>query len=273
MSTESRNPRSFGLDKMSAREIVRLMDEEEHQVLRAVRHAADTIALVAERVSSIISAGGRIFYVGAGTSGRIALMDAAEMPPTFGTPADMFVAITAGGADAVAVAVETAEDDEHAAIVALNQHRVNRKDGVIGLTAGGRTPFVLAAIRHARQKGAWTCGIANNKGAPLLALADVSILLDTGPEILTGSTRLKAGTAQKLVLNRISTAAMVLQGKVIRNLMVDVHPGNSKLKERSVRIVRELTMLTEEEARAWLERHNWQIRSVIAEAESQGKAT
>jgi len=263
MSTESRNPRSFGLDKMSSREIVRLMNEEEAIVLRALQAAEDSIALAIDRVAEAFVRGGRVIYLGSGTSGRIATMDAAEMPPTFGVEPDRFVALVSGGFVASARAVEDAEDDPHQAVVALNELRVDNRDVVIGLAASGTTPFVLGGIRHARQKGIWTCGVANNKGAPLLEIADHPILLDTGPEVLTGSTRLKAGTAQKLVLNRISTGAMVRAGKVIENLMVDVKAKNQKLKERCARIVKELAPVTYDEAYELLEKHQWSIRKVL----------
>lgn len=264
MSTEGRNPRSFGLDRMSAAEIVRLMTEEESIVIRAVRDQTDAIAYAAERVADVLSREGRVIYVGAGTSGRIAVLDAAEMPPTFGIDSDRFVAIVSGGSRATTSAVESVEDDEHAAVVALNHHKVSHHDAVIGLAASGRTPFVVAALRHAGRKGAWTCAIVNNLKSPLQEVADHAIVLRTGPEILTGSTRLKAGTSQKLVLNRISTTAMVLQGKAIENLMVDLRMTNVKLRDRGVRIVRELTHATDDEARAALETSNWDLRSALA---------
>lgn len=248
---------------MSAREIVRLMNEEEQSVMRALKLAEDSLAKVAERVAQAFMNDGRVIYVGAGTSGRMAAMDAAEMPPTFGVDSDRFLTLVAGGTEAVSQSVEDAEDDEYAAIAALNDLRVSRKDVVIGVAASGRTPFVVAAVRHARQKGVWTCGIANNRLVPLLEAADLGILLDTGPEVLTGSTRLKAGTAQKLALNRISTAAMVLSGKVIENLMVDVKANNQKLKERCARIVTELTDKTYDEAWELLEASDWNIRTVL----------
>lgn len=265
MSTEARNPRSIGLDKMSSREIIRLMNEEEQAVMRAMSQAEEGLAEAAERAAQAFQVGGRIVYVGAGTSGRVAVMDAAEMPPTFGINPDRFVAVVAGGAEAGAKAVEGAEDDEHAAIEALNAMKLSPADVVIGIAASGRTPFVVAAVRHARQKGCWTCGIANNPKAALFDQADLAVLLNTGPEVLTGSTRLKAGTAQKLALNRISTAAMVLSGKVMENLMVDVVASNQKLKERSARIVRELTGVTADEAWSHLERLDWSIRLVVEE--------
>jgi len=248
---------------MSAIEIVRLMNEEESAVLRALKSAEGPIAVAAEKAAEAFQNGGRVIYVGAGTSGRIATTDAAEMPPTFGIDSDCFVALVAGGSSASERAVEDAEDDIHKSITALNEMGVNKKDIVIGMAASGSTPFVVSAVHHAQQKGIWTCGIANNRGTMLLEVADLAILLDTGPEVLTGSTRLKAGTAQKLALNRISTIAMVLSGKVIENLMVDVKAKNQKLKERCARIVCELTPATKDEAWEMLEAHEWNIRAVL----------
>lgn len=264
MGTESRHPRSIGLDRMSAREIVRLMNEEDGSVLRAVQRAGEEIAAAAEAAAAAYQRGGRVVYVGAGTSGRIATADAAEMPPTFGVEPDRFVALVAGGPAAVYSAVEADEDEGHAAIEGLEALGVSRADFVVGIAASGRTPFVVAACRHAQQKGIRTCGIANNRDAELFDCVDMPILLDTGPEVLTGSTRLKAGTAQKLALNAISTAAMVLSGKVVENLMVDVRATNDKLKERCVRIVRELSTVSEDEARRLLEAHGWQVRRVVS---------
>jgi len=248
---------------MSAQEIVRLMNEEEVKVARALRNAEPLLAEAIERAAKSFQSGGRIIYVGAGTSGRVATMDAAEMPPTFGVEPGRFVALIAGGAGADGKAIENAEDDAHAAVVALNELHLHPNDILIGIAASGTTPFVVSAIRHARQKGIWTCGICNNKNTPLLVEAELGILLDTGPEVLTGSTRLNAGTSQKLALNRISTGAMVLSGKVIENLMVDVKASNAKLKDRCERIVCELSPITRDEARELLEAHNWSIRAVL----------
>lgn len=263
MGTESRNPRSYGLDKMSADDIVRLMNEEERSTLRAVENVAHEIAVVADKAAVAFRRGGRVIYVGAGTSGRIATMDAAEMPPTFGTDPSRFVAVIAGGSTAGTHAVEDAEDDPAAAVEAVNALSLTWDDVLVGIAASGTTPFVVAAIRHARQKGVWTCGIANNGRTPVLEEADHAIFLDTGPEVLTGSTRLKAGTAQKLVLNRISTAAMVLNGKVVENLMVDVKAKNDKLRTRCARIVSELTGVSVAEARESLEANAWSIRAAL----------
>lgn len=263
MSTESRNPRSMSLDKMSAEEIVTLMNQEEHAVMSALEGAAMHLATAAKKAAEAFAFGGRIFYVGAGTSGRIATMDAAEMPPTFGIDNDRFISVFAGGTGAQSKATEQAEDDGSEAIEALTVLKLTKHDVVIGLAASGTTPFVIAGIQFAKSKGAWTCGIANNSNTPLLKVCDLGIFLDTGPEVLTGSTRLKAGTAQKLALNRISTTAMVLSGLVASNLMIGVKASNQKLRDRSVRIVCELTDLTSTEAQNSLEKHDWKISEVL----------
>lgn len=270
MSTEARNPRSFGLDRMSALEIVHLMNEEEHAVMRTLLSAESLLAEAAEHVAHSFQNGGRIIYVGSGTSGRIAAMDAAEMPPTFGVDPDRFMAIVSYGPTTIGASVDDAEDDEHSAISELNRLEISQKDVVIGLTASGRTPFAVAAVRHARQKGVWTCGIANDRSGALLREADLPILLDTGAEVITGSTRLKAATALKLALNRISTAAMVLSGKVIENLMVDVKAKNQKLKERCARIVRDLSNATYDEAWDVLEQVNWNVRLALEALREEG---
>ena len=258
---------------MDADAIVRLMDEEEHTTLRAVADAAPKLALAATKAAEAFGKGGRVVYVGAGTSGRIATMDAAEMPPTFGIDPSRFAVLLAGGASAGVTAKEDAEDDLRAAVEAVNALDLTPDDVLIGIAASGTTPFVVAAIRHARRKGVWTCGIANNPRTPLLEEADLGILLDTGPEVLTGSTRLKAGTAQKMALNRISTTAMVLSGKVVDNLMVDVKPKNEKLRHRCARIVAELTGLSVEESKVVLERNAYSIRAALTEHKGSAAPT
>lgn len=248
---------------MSAEQIVRLMNEEELSVNRAIASAESQVAEAIRRAADTYQSGGRVIYVGAGTSGRVATMDAAEMVPTFGLNPSKFIAVVAGGSLSDHKAIEDAEDDEHSAVLALNELGLGRNDIVIALAASGRTPFVIAAARHAKQKGVWTCGIANNKKVPLFDVVDLAILLDTGPEILTGSTRLKAATSQKLILNAISTGAMVLSGKVVENLMVDVKATNQKLRERCVRILCDLTTVNESEAERILAGHGWNIRQAL----------
>jgi N-acetylmuramic acid 6-phosphate etherase len=246
--TEQRNQASERLDEMSVEEILYLMNQEDRRVPEAV---ARTLPQIAEAVGLMVEAwrsGGRWIYVGAGTSGRIAALDAAECQPTFGVSPDRVVALIAGGEAALTRSVEGAEDDRSAAVKDLEASGLDPGDIVVGLAASGRTPYVVAAIRHASEQGCATIGISNNPSSELGAAADVCIELITGAEVLTGSTRLKAGTSEKLVLNMLSTAAFIRLDKVYENFMVDLQAGNEKLRDRSRRIVREAAGVTEDEA-------------------------
>ena len=261
--TEQRNPASRGLGELSAAAVIELMDTEEPNALLAVRQVTSLLAQAAERIAAVFAGGGRTVFIGSGTSGRIALQEAAELPPTFGVPADSFLVMAAGGPLMGPTAITRTEDDEQAAPRALTELSIGPADAVIGLSASGTAPFVRAGVRAAAHAGAWTCGIAHNSGAPLLAEAELGILLDTGPEVLTGSTRLKAGTAQKLALNRITTAAMVLAGRVADNHMIELTGSNAKLRARAVRIVMDLAALDEREARRRLESAGWSVRGAL----------
>jgi N-acetylmuramic acid 6-phosphate etherase len=265
LGTEARNPRTYHLSELDSAEVIALMDSEERVVFDALERARPLLATAADRIALTFESGGRTFLVGAGTSGRLAVGEAAEMPPTFGVADGVFIPIVAGSRFGGPSAVTKDEDDVAAAPAALDYHRCGPTDAVIGLAASGTTPFVLAATAHARKRGAWTCGIANNPGSTLLADVDVGILLDTGPEVLTGSTRLKAGTAQKLALNRITTAAMTKLGRVIENLMVEVQPANTKLRNRCAEIVSELTGAPRTDAHRMLDRTGWSIRAAVDE--------
>jgi N-acetylmuramic acid 6-phosphate etherase len=264
--TERRHPRSAGLGAMSAAEVVALMDEEEPRTLDAVRAAAPAIARAAEAVAAAFLGGGTVVLLGSGTSGRLAVGEVAELGPTFGVPDGRFAALVAGGADSGPAAIAESEDDVRAIAAALGRHGVGVGDVVIGLAASGTTPFVLAGVRAAGGAGATTGGIASTAGTALLAAVDVPIHLATGPELLTGSTRLKAGTAQKLALNRITTAAMVLAGRVAGNHMVDVVASVSKLEGRAARIVADLAGVPAADARALLAAHGWRVRDALAAA-------
>ena len=238
-ATEQRNPASARLDGMGTEEILRLMNAEDRKVPDAVEKALPRIAEAVEILVEAWGAGGRWIYVGAGTSGRIAALDAAECPPTFGVPPDRVVALVAGGDTATTRAVENAEDDREVAKRDLEAFGLQAKDVVVGLAASGSTPYVVSAVRHAAGAGCATVGICNNEGTQLSAESRVAIELPTGPEVLTGSTRLKAGTSQKLVLNMLSTAAFTRLGKTYGNLMVDMQAKNEKLERRTRRIVSE----------------------------------
>lgn len=237
LSTEATHPRTAELDTMTTRDVLAVMNAEDQSVPRAVGAALDQIGQAVDLVVAARRAGGRLIYVGAGTSGRLGVLDAVECPPTFGTDPSEVVGVIAGGEAAFLQAVEGAEDDGEAACRDLDDLDVSELDVVVGLAASGRTPYVVAALDHAASRGARTVSLACNAGAVISAHADVAIEIETGPEVLTGSTRLKAGSAQKLVCNMISTAAMVQTGKVYRNLMVDVRPTNEKLLDRAHRIV------------------------------------
>lgn len=237
LTTEARNPRTTDLDTMSVRELLEVMNAEDEKVPRAVHDALPDIARAVELITASLRAGGRLIYLGAGTSGRLGLLDAVECPPTFNTPPEQVLALLAGGEAAFTQAVEGAEDSAEAAVADVDDAHVGPLDTVVGLAASGRTPYVIAGLDHARASGATTVSVACNRSAACSTHADVAIEIDTGPEVLTGSTRLKAGTAQKLVCNMLSTAAMVRAGKTYRNLMVDMRPTNAKLADRAERIV------------------------------------
>jgi len=237
--TERRNPKSRGLDRKSTLEILRVLNREDARVAPAVRRELPKIARAVDAIVKSLRRGGRLFYVGAGTSGRIALLDAAECPPTFGTPPTMVQAIIAGGARALWHSAEGAEDSAAQGARDLARAGVSRRDVVVGIAASGRTPYVLGALEFARRRGAFTAGVTANPRSPLARKAHVAIAPDTGPEAVTGSTRLKAGTAQKLVLNLLSTAAMARLGRVYENWMVHVALTNRKLRQRGARILEE----------------------------------
>ena len=237
--TEQRNAASKNLDRMSALQIVRLMNREDRKVAAAVGRQLPVIARAVDAIVKAVRSGGRLIYVGAGSSGRIAVLDAAECPPTFGTSPKLVQALIAGGRPAVTGAVEGAEDSLAKGKSDLRARNVTRRDVVVGITASGTTPYVLAALQYARKLGAATVAITVNPRAPVARLVKILIATEVGPEILTGSTRLKAGTAQKMVLNMLTTAAMARLGHVYENLMIDVKASNQKVSDRIVRILAE----------------------------------
>jgi N-acetylmuramic acid 6-phosphate etherase len=263
LTTETPNPASERLDELSPLEIVLLMNAEDAKVAAAVASEAKHIAQAIELIADRLAQGGRLIYVGAGTSGRLGVLDATECPPTFNTPPEMVVGVIAGGPQAMFQSVEGAEDIGPAAVEDLWQLKLSEKDVVVGIATSGRTPYVLAALRFARQVGAYTIGITCNEGAELAKDCDLVIAPIVGPEVLAGSTRLKAGTATKMVLNMLSTGAMVRLGKTYGNLMVDLRATNSKLMDRARRIVATLTGLSRDEAERLLERCNGEVKTAI----------
>jgi N-acetylmuramic acid 6-phosphate etherase len=235
--TESQNEASQGFDTKSALEIARIINHEDSKVAAAVKKAIPEIAQVIDQVARSLRDGGRLIYVGAGSSGRIAALDASECPPTYSTAPGQVQYIMAGGPKALASAVEVNEDSEELGQRDIARRRPTRKDVVVGLSASGRTPYVVAAVAYARARGAHTAAVTCNHGTPLEAAADIAIIAEVGPEVISGSTRMKAGSAQKMVLNMITTGAMTRLGYVYENLMVNVHMQNSKLVERGIRIL------------------------------------
>ncbi len=261
--TEGRNPATIHIDEVSAREVVRLINAEDATVAAAVAKEGDAIALLAEETAERIRRGGRLIYVGAGTSGRLGVLDAAECPPTYGVPPGLVVALLAGGSGAQASAKEGVEDDVELGAADLAALNVNENDVVVGIAASGRTPYVLGAIAEARRRGALSGGVTCSHPSPLSDAVEIVIAPVTGPEAIAGSTRMKAGTAQKLVLNSLSTTVMVLLGKTYSNLMVDMQPLNEKLRRRAIGIVATATGLNLEEARAALEASGGDSKTAI----------
>lgn len=249
MTTETRNPGTMNLDTMTPLEVVTAMNNEDAKVPAAIRPVLPQIAQVVEWAIQAVEAGGRVFYMGAGTSGRLGVLDAAECPPTFGVGDDVIIGLIAGGDKAFLKAVEGAEDSRELGRGDLETRGLTKNDLVIGIAASGRTPYVLGALDYAKEIGCHTAAISCNAGCAIGQAAEVAVEAVVGPEVLTGSTRLKAGTAQKLILNMISTATMVGVGKAYQNLMVDVMQTNEKLCRRAEKIVMEATGVSQEEAR------------------------
>jgi N-acetylmuramic acid 6-phosphate etherase len=263
LTTEQPNEGSRQIDRMSALEIVTLMNREDQKVPLAVAEVLPQIAQAVEMMTERLKGGGRIFYVGAGTSGRLGILDASECPPTFGTDPQLVQALIAGGAKAIVEAVEGAEDSEEMGGHDLLARGLTSQDVVVGITASGRSPYVVGALKAARSLGAGTVGLCNNGQSVIAAHVDVNIAVEVGPEVVMGSTRLKSGTAQKLVLNMLSTATMIRLGKVYENLMVDVQPLNEKLVHRSKRIIALATGVTMERAEEAFERANRHVKTAI----------
>lgn len=237
LRTEEINPASKDLDSKSALEIATIINNEDAKVARAVKKALPEIARAIDAIAAGFARGGRLFYVGAGTSGRIAALDASEMPPTYSTDPKTVQYVIAGGDEALAQSVEAIEDSCEFGQQDIAKRKITKKDVVVGIAASGRTPYTVAALQYARRRGATTVAVACNAGSPLARTADIAIEVVVGPEVVTGSTRMKAGTAQKMVLNILSTGAMVRRGYVYGNLMVGMHASNEKLVERGIRIL------------------------------------
>lgn len=253
LQTELRNPRTMHIDKLETLEMLRCMNYEDHMAVNAVEAVLPQIAPVVERIVSGMKQGGRLIYTGCGTSGRLGVLDASECPPTYGVEPGLVVGVIAGGDHALRNAIEGAEDSREAGKSAMEPLALKAQDVVVGLSAAGGAAFVLGCIEYAKKQGCATVAITCNPDTPLEALCEYAIVPLTGPEAVTGSTRMKAGTAQKLILNMLSTCAMIQTGRVKENLMINVRPTNIKLQARAVRILRQLHDCTEEQAKMALE--------------------
>jgi N-acetylmuramic acid 6-phosphate etherase len=263
LTTEGRNPASEAIDRLTPLEIVRLMNDEDATVAAAVRREEQAIARGIEIIAERLARGGRLIYLGAGTSGRLGVLDATECPPTFNTRPEQVIGLIAGGEAALTRAVEGAEDRPEFAVADLDRVGIGADDAVVGIATSGRTPYVIAGLQHARTKGAITIGFSCNGDPQLAAHADLTIVPVVGPEVISGSTRLKAGTATKMVLNMLTTGAMVRLGKTYGNLMVDLRATNKKLLDRSRRIVATLAGVSQEEAESLLRSCGGEVKTAI----------
>ncbi|MEX0444979.1 N-acetylmuramic acid 6-phosphate etherase [Xenorhabdus sp. SGI246] len=261
--TESRNPASTHIDELSTLDMLRVINDEDKKVAVAVEQTLPQVALVVDKVAEALRQGGRLIYSGAGTSGRLGILDASECPPTYGTKPGQVVGLIAGGHQAILKAVENAEDNRQLGADDLKVLHFNEKDVLVGIAASGRTPYVLGAMEYAKSIGATAACISCNSGSPMTHLADIAITPIVGPEVVTGSSRMKAGTAQKLVLNMITTGAMIRTGKVYGNLMVDVETTNAKLVERQKNIVMAATECSRETAEQALNACNGHCKTAI----------
>lgn len=271
MSTETRNPDTMHLDEMSALEIVTVMNQEDRKIPVAIEQVLPEIAQLVDEVVNAFEQGGRLIYIGAGTSGRLGVLDASECVPTFGVDENQVIGLIAGGDYALRRAVENAEDNMELVVQDLQEIHFNSKDVLVGIAASGRTPYVIGGLRYANKLGAKTAAISCNKDSAIGKEAQIKIEVEPGPEVLTGSTRLKSGTCQKMVLNMISTASMVRMGKAYNNLMVDVVQSNEKLNRRAENIVMECTDVSRQEARKAIDLADGKVKvailSILAECD------
>lgn len=263
LTTEQRNAASANIDKVSTLEMVKIINDEDKKVAAAVEKVLPQIARAVDIIAEKISGGGRLFYIGAGTSGRLGVLDASECPPTFGVNSEMVQGIIAGGNYALTNAVEGAEDDKNLSLENLREKNFSAADVLVGIAASGRTPYVISAIEYAKKIGAVTFGVSCVENSALAKIVDIDITPVTGAEVITGSTRMKAGTATKMVLNMLTTGAMIKLGKVYGNLMVDVHATNEKLRDRAKRIVMAATGCNELTAVELLKKFNGSAKSAI----------
>lgn len=263
LNTEQQNPDTINIDRVSTLEMVQMMNKEDHKVADAVEKALPQIAKAIECIADVLLNGGRLFYVGAGNSGRLGVLDACECPPTFSVDEGTVIGILAGGYDACVYSKEGSEDYPQPAIDELKKHELTKQDIIVGISASGRTPFVKGALSYGKELGCQTIAVSCVDNAEISNLSDVSIEVVCGPEVISGSTRLKAGTAQKMILNMLSTGAMIKVGKVYHNYMVDVRSHNEKLQERGRKIVMNVTGVSYEEAEQYLVQTERKVKPAI----------
>ena len=263
LKTEMRNPNTKNIDRMSTSQMLECIQRENENAVLSVRQALDKIEIACDVIAEKLSKDGRLIYVGAGTSGRLGVLDASECPPTFGVPRSMVVGIIAGGEKCMFQAAEGEEDNYKSGINDLKDKQLTKNDVVVGISAAGNAQYVIGALDYANELGCETIGITSNEDTLITKSAKISIITDTGAEVITGSTRMKAGTAQKIILNMLSTVAMIKLGNVYENMMINLRPTNDKLTLRMIRIVTEIISVSEEEAKKLLEESNWNIRSAV----------
>jgi N-acetylmuramic acid 6-phosphate etherase len=261
--TEMRNEATKSIPEMSTAEMMRVMQEENKKAAVALDTELETIGAAVDGISERMNKGGRLFYIGCGTSGRLGVLDASECPPTYGVSKDRVIGIIAGGDHALRNAVEGAEDNEEMGIDSISGYEINELDSLVGISVAGGAKFVLGAMKYAKEKGALIISLASNPDTPIEKIADIAIHPITGPEVITGSTRMKAGTSHKMVLNMISTCAMIKTGKVYENMMINLKPSNQKLRARMINIVCEIKGCDKTIAEALLEAHDWSIRAAV----------
>ena len=263
LKTEMRNSDTTSIDRMTTAEMLECIQRENEKAVLAVRGALGNIEVACDIIAEKLSRGGRLIYIGAGTSGRLGVLDASECPPTFGVPKEMVVGIIAGGEKCMFQAAEGAEDNYQSGAKDLKDRQLTEKDVVVGISAAGNAQYIIGGLDYANEIGCKTIGITSNEDTLITKCAKVSIIADTGAEVVTGSTRMKAGTAQKVILNMLSTVAMIKLGNVYENMMINLRPTNDKLRARMIRIVTEIIGVDEEEATSLLENAEWSIRSAV----------
>ena len=268
LKTEMRNPSTTHIDRMSTAEMVRIIQDENVNAAMSIEKALSSIERAIDAIAERMAKGGRLFYIGCGTSGRLGVLDAAECPPTYGVPYDLVIGIIAGGDGALRKAVEGAEDSHEAGYGDISSYNVTELDSIVGISVAGGAQYVLGAFAKAREVGALIISLSSNEDTPIERAADIGIITDTGAEVITGSTRMKAGSAHKMVLNMISTAVMVRLGHVYENMMINLRPSNVKLRDRMIRILREITELSYDRCEKLLDENEFSLHLALRSQEN-----